>query len=112
MRLLTQPGNQLGQGDRSRESAMGTCEAASPGEEKMHPEGFEPPTPGSEDRCSIRLSYGCDRSPRSRCSAAPRNSVLLQGEFPAAAEDAAVQPHSPGWLGECRSTESGTSLRD
>ncbi len=24
-----------------------------------HPEGFEPPTPGSEDQCSDPLSYGC-----------------------------------------------------
>ena len=30
-------------------------------EQKVHPEGFEPPTLGSEDRCSIQLSYGCRR---------------------------------------------------
>lgn len=27
--------------------------------QSVHPEGFEPPTLGSEDRCSIQLSYGC-----------------------------------------------------
>ena len=27
---------------------------------KAHPEGFEPPTLGSEDRCSDPLSYGCN----------------------------------------------------
>jgi hypothetical protein len=26
---------------------------------QAHPEGFEPPTLGSEDRCSNPLSYGC-----------------------------------------------------
>jgi len=30
---------------------------------EVHPEGFEPPTPGSEDRCSIQLSYGCNLIP-------------------------------------------------
>ncbi len=26
--------------------------------EKARPEGFEPPTPGSEAQCSVQLSYG------------------------------------------------------
>ena len=28
---------------------------------KAHPEGLEPTTLGSEDRCSNPLSYGCNR---------------------------------------------------
>ena len=35
-----------------------TDTAISAAEIKVRPEGFEPPTLGSEDRCSIQLSYG------------------------------------------------------
>ena len=38
--------------NRSNPSAFGP-------NEEVHPGGLEPPTPGSEDRCSIQLSYGC-----------------------------------------------------
>ena len=31
----------------------------------MHPAGVEPATLGSEDRCSVQLSYGCSRPYRS-----------------------------------------------
>ena len=31
----------------------------------VHAEGFEPTTPGSEDRCSIQLSYACMNDERS-----------------------------------------------
>ncbi len=34
---------------------------------KMHSEGLEPPTLGSEDRCSIQLSYECSRLLCSNC---------------------------------------------
>ena len=34
---------------------------ASPALSLVHPEGFEPTTPCSEDKCSNPLSYGCTR---------------------------------------------------
>ena len=34
------------------------CIAATGERKQVRPEGFEPPTLGSEDRCSIQLSYG------------------------------------------------------
>ena len=33
---------------------------------KVRPEGLEPPTLGSEDRCSIQLSYGDIRLSRGK----------------------------------------------
>ena len=35
------------------------CIAGDGAADPVRPEGFEPPTLGSEDRCSIQLSYGC-----------------------------------------------------
>ena len=55
----------------------------------VRPEGLEPPTPGSEDRCSIQLSYGRLATLCVAWSSASQNSwvypfcrlVLLDGAF-------------------------------
>ncbi len=48
--------------DRDLAEDDGACHSKS----KVHPERFELPTLGSEDRCSIQLSYGCIKSLFSR----------------------------------------------
>lgn len=52
---------QVVEGDRVGHSQ--TCERKSLQHKEIHPEGFEPSTFGSVDRCSIQLSYGCMASP-------------------------------------------------
>jgi hypothetical protein len=50
---------------------------------KARPEGLEPPTLGSEDRCSIRLSYGrrlirkCHSGIKSNCTFPKKSQVFL-----------------------------------
>jgi hypothetical protein len=53
-----------------RRSVAGVRHPPSP---TLRPEGLEPPTIGSEDRCSVQLSYGRLRSHTYRMARAPSN---------------------------------------
>jgi hypothetical protein len=57
---------------------------------KVRPEGFEPPTLGSEDRCSIQLSYG-----RVVCSCAAL--AICQGQVPTPANIASLAKLAKPW---------------
>ncbi len=65
-KTLQQLGNSKGAGTNFRHPPFArfepvTAEKLSPPpplEIEVRPEGLEPPTPGSEDQCSIQLSYG------------------------------------------------------
>lgn len=48
---------------------------------EMHSEGLEPPTYGSEDRCSIQLSYECDPIFIGFCKVSRLLSQLLDTYF-------------------------------
>ena len=65
----------------------------------VHPEGLEPPTLGSEDRCSIQLSYGCLKRPLSHY---PRFSFVFK-DIPPDRNDRpaeAGRPWRPAWAQE------------
>jgi hypothetical protein len=79
----------------------------------LRPEGLEPPTPGSEDRYSIQLSYGRMRTivkpfglADVRRSFAARNSSL----FSLSDSQDFISPSSPGEF-RCAKLVSGSELR-
>ena len=49
-----------------REGSLGRERRPLAQDDQVHPRGLEPLTYGSEDRCSIQLSYGCDGSQYTR----------------------------------------------